>query len=198
MKKPISCLDFDGVIHSYTSGWQGADVISDPIVPGALHFIWDAQEHFEVHVFSSRSHQDGGIEAMKAYLWATANSSRDEGPWCDDPHLGFIERIQWPTTKPPAMISIDDRALTFKGHWPLIDDLKEFQPWTKKSTTKPSCSKCIHSVFVVDGVMEVPGYPGEYLDRGHTECRKMPPVPTFWGSRFPTVTDPCSEFKSRV
>ena len=28
--KPTIILDFDGVIHSYTSGWQGADVIGDP------------------------------------------------------------------------------------------------------------------------------------------------------------------------
>src|SRR6516165_11904546 len=26
-KKPILCLDFDGVLHSYTSGWQRAEVI---------------------------------------------------------------------------------------------------------------------------------------------------------------------------
>lgn len=30
MGKPILCLDFDGVIHSYASGWKGADVIPDP------------------------------------------------------------------------------------------------------------------------------------------------------------------------
>ena len=30
MPKPILCLDFDGVVHSYTSGWKGADVIPDP------------------------------------------------------------------------------------------------------------------------------------------------------------------------
>jgi hypothetical protein len=27
MGKPILCLDFDGVLHSYSSGWKGADVI---------------------------------------------------------------------------------------------------------------------------------------------------------------------------
>jgi hypothetical protein len=32
MTKPILCLDFDGVIHSYSSGWKGADVIPDPPV----------------------------------------------------------------------------------------------------------------------------------------------------------------------
>ncbi len=42
--KPILCLDFDGVIHSYTSGWKGADVIPDPPVEGAMQFIWDATE----------------------------------------------------------------------------------------------------------------------------------------------------------
>ena len=29
MSKPILCLDFDGVLHSYTSGWRGAR-IPDP------------------------------------------------------------------------------------------------------------------------------------------------------------------------
>ena len=42
--KLILCLDFDGVIHSYSSGWKGADVIPDPPVPGALRFIADARE----------------------------------------------------------------------------------------------------------------------------------------------------------
>ena len=58
------CLDFDGVIHGYQSGWKGATVIPDPPVKGALQFILDAVEHFTVAIHSSRSGQDGGIQAM--------------------------------------------------------------------------------------------------------------------------------------
>src|SRR5271156_1345745 len=68
MAKPILCLDFDGVIHSYSSGWKGADVIPDPPVAGAMQFIRDALEHFRVAIFSSRSNQPGGLDAMKDYI----------------------------------------------------------------------------------------------------------------------------------
>lgn len=38
----------------------------------------------------------------------------------------------WPTEKPSAMVTIDDRALTFDGTWPKIEALKAFKPWNKK------------------------------------------------------------------
>lgn len=37
-KKPILNFDFDGVCHSYTSGWQSADTIPDDPVPGLFDF----------------------------------------------------------------------------------------------------------------------------------------------------------------
>ena len=60
MSKPILCLDFDGVCHSYVSGWKGADIISDPPVEGLFEFLREAGKHFSIHIYSSRSHQEGG------------------------------------------------------------------------------------------------------------------------------------------
>lgn len=127
MSKPILCLDFDGVIHSYTSGWQGAEIIPDPIVPGAVRFIYDATEHFTIAIFSSRSHQPGGLDAMRGYLLMHAMLEIDD----QKEVTRLLGEIQWPTEKPAAMITIDDRALTFTGTWPSMEMLKNFKPWNK-------------------------------------------------------------------
>lgn len=120
MSKPILCLDFDGVIHSYSSGWKGAAVIPDPPVAGAIEFIKEAIPHFDVQIYSSRSGQEGGINAMQEWLLQHS----DDGL--------LVEAIGWPDAKPAAFITIDDRALTFDGTWPAIEALKGFKPWNKR------------------------------------------------------------------
>jgi hypothetical protein len=133
MSKPILCLDFDGVIHSYFSGWKGADFIPDPPVDGAMRFIWFATGHFRVAIFSSRSNQPGGLSAMKAWLYYhfktyAQNTQRTNETLADDK----LSEIEWPLEKPAAFVTIDDRALTFDGTWPKIEDLKAFKPWNKR------------------------------------------------------------------
>lgn len=149
--KPILCLDFDGVIHSYTSGWKGASAIPDPPVPGALEFILDAAEQFDVQIFSSRSHQWGGKRAMKKWLthhyremfWASPDiqeAAGDPTSWThadiDDDAFKWgahiVQRIGFPWFKPPAMVTLDDRAITFTGNWPEVAELRSFKPWNKK------------------------------------------------------------------
>lgn len=132
MTKPILCLDFDGVIHSYTSGWRGVDQIPDPPVPGAMEFINEALDHFIVTVLSSRSGTADGIYAMRKWLrkhWMQAGLPGDRELM-----------IQWPKEKPSAFITIDDRAITFMGTWPDIEFLKAFKPWNKRETNQESAS----------------------------------------------------------
>jgi hypothetical protein len=148
--KPILVLDFDGVIHSYSSGWKGARSIPDPPVPGALEFIIHAMDYFEVAILSSRSHQFGGRRAMKKWLyknlcktaatyditptWLMRHIHMFADPWPDQVNWDMrrlVNKIKWPKHKPPAVITIDDRALTFTGKWPEIDQLKSFKPWNK-------------------------------------------------------------------
>lgn len=135
MTKPILCLDFDGVMHSYTSGWQGATVISDPPVPGLFPFLCSAMDHFRVVVHSSRSHQPGGIYAMHAWLMRHYDNWLREGEGTGVLDVGLlrfpIEEIKFVRDKPPAMVTIDDRAVTFTGQWPRVADLTGFKPWNK-------------------------------------------------------------------
>jgi hypothetical protein len=142
--KPILCLDFDGVLHSYKSGWQGAENIPDPPVPGAINFLCNAIDHFEVNIFSSRSHQPGGIYAMRCWLktWSVKTLGETNGlcrRLCDE--------IQFPDHKPAAAVSIDDRCLTFTGRWPSINNLKEFKPWNYGNGS----SKSLDASLTVDG-----------------------------------------------
>lgn len=125
---PILCLDFDGVLHGYQSGWQGAAIIPDPPVPGAVEFLHAAVERFRVVIYSSRSGQPGGIDAMRGWLHMQVRAViEDRG---EAEHV--LGRLEFATEKPAAFVTIDDRAITFTGTWPSLDEIAAFQPWNKK------------------------------------------------------------------
>lgn len=128
-RKPTLCIDFDGVLHSYASGWKGADIISDPPTDGAMRFLYDASEYFTLAIFSSRTHQPGGRMAMQDWL---ARHFRDY--WtADRTHADdILAEIQWPSEKPAAFLSIDDRGFCFEGVWPDPKTLLDFKPWNKR------------------------------------------------------------------
>lgn len=88
-----------------------------------LHVLHD----FDVVIFSSRSNQPGGLDAMKKWLKEHAGNA-----WWESPAGPGIEDVRFVTEKPPAMVTIDDRALTFTGVWPSMEVLKTFKPWNKK------------------------------------------------------------------
>lgn len=110
-------FDFDGVIHSYTSGWKGEADIYDPPVPGIREAIQNIRASgYRVVVVSTRCRSAYGMGAVRRYL-------RDSGITVD----GVMAE------KPPAVCYIDDRAICFDGHpETLLEMISSFKPWNKK------------------------------------------------------------------
>lgn len=131
---PIICVDFDGVIHSYTSGWKAAGIVSDPPVDGAIEWLIGKMPNFvdggylwtdgqpEIQIYSSRSKYPAGIKAMKEWLIEHCFPRQ----FIDDNVLKF------PTEKPAAFLTIDDRAICFDGKFPTTEAMISFKPWYKK------------------------------------------------------------------
>lgn len=128
MGRPVLCLDFDGVVHSYTSGWKGARNIPDAPVDGVFAFIAEALvAGWDVVIHSSRARHFGGITAMRRWLKHHAGNM-----WWDTPAGSGIENVRFARWKPSAVVTIDDRAVTFDGTWPSLEGIKGFKPWNKK------------------------------------------------------------------
>ena len=94
------CLDFDGVIHSYRSGWKGVENIPDPPIHGAREAIAHLRKRYRVVVHSARGNTQVGREAIARWL-AKHN----------------IEVDEISETKPPAFVYVDDRGIAFNGNW---------------------------------------------------------------------------------
>lgn len=115
MKKTV-VFDFDGVIHSYRSGWKGFDIIPDEVVPGIKEVIDELRDSYKVVVVSTRCASPYGRGAVRRYL-------RDNGIVVDDVM----------SEKPPAICYIDDRAICFDGDADsLMGKIKNFRPWNFK------------------------------------------------------------------
>jgi hypothetical protein len=146
MSKPILCVDFDGVIHSYSSGWKGSAVVADPPVPGALQWLWSATEVFDVQVYSSRSKDEAGRRAMFSWMIEESRKTFPHGHpmcWTDDAgDQGPVYPITFCHEKPAAFLTIDDRAICFYGDWSKLDPAKllKFKPWNKQTESGPDQS----------------------------------------------------------
>ncbi len=114
-------FDFDGVIHSYKSGWQGMGNIPDEPVEGIKEIIDKLMEKgYEVAIFSTRCGSLEGYEAVRKWL-----------------NKYGIKVSRLCATKPPAIVYVDDRAITFDGNCEgLVDKIEAFKSWIEKEGTK--------------------------------------------------------------
>lgn len=166
--KPLICIDFDGVIHGYQSGWKGAHRIPDPPVPGAIEALLRYLDAgFDVAIFSSRSKSILGRMAMKRWLgreianhWTvgfTPPSLAEAECWGDA--ASAVNRFKWPWFKPASLITIDDRALTFNGNWgsPQYrpDALRSFKPWNKLGAPRRPTVEELEAILRSDEILDI-------------------------------------------
>lgn len=102
-KKTIA-LDFDGVLHSYKSGWTG-NIPKDEPVDGSLNFVKKLLENYNVIIFSSRAKTKEGKDGIKQWL------SEHEFP-----------SLEVSFEKPEAVLYIDDRGFRFTGDFEKVLD----------------------------------------------------------------------------
>jgi hypothetical protein len=127
---PIVCIDFDGVVHGYSRGWQGEEIYDD-VVPGFFEWVERVRDRFLLVIYSSRSSSPAGVEDMKTWL------GKQHSKWMRGAGLQYPARpleIEFAHEKPPAFVTIDDRAIRFDGDWSAPElapeALAAFKPWT--------------------------------------------------------------------
>lgn len=129
-------LDFDGVLHSYTSGWTG-EIPMDPPTPGAVVFVEELlRQGYKLHIFTTRVYPD--LSKDPKFVDVLHKMEFDDGThaWEHNgqrgPSLAEEGIRQWlrfhkfpaelcegtiTHKKEHADIMIDDRALRFDGNF---------------------------------------------------------------------------------
>ena len=112
------CIDIDDTICRY-DGWHGSDHFGK-VIPGAKDSIRKLHEKgWYIIMFTTRSNRESirkFLEAKDIYFDAI-----NENPHQPENALGG---------KPIADVYLDDKAITFKGDWPLAyKEIINFTPW---------------------------------------------------------------------
>lgn len=141
--RPLVSVDFDGVIHAYTTPWKNAWTVADGPVPGAIEALLEYLDAgYRVAISSARSRSIRGRWAMQRALatwigehWETGGRhvSNIEAEHYGDARAVW-RKFEWPWFKAPAHVHIDDRALLFDGNWGSYGPgrIGRFKPWNKQ------------------------------------------------------------------
>lgn len=100
--KPTIVFDFDGVIHSYNSGWVREDIVPDGLVEGIDSVIEMLKTAgYKIVIQSSRARTERGLKAIKDFL---------------DEYNITVDNIT--SDKVPALLYIDDNGYRFNTFKP--------------------------------------------------------------------------------
>ena len=118
MSSRTIAIDFDGVLHSYTSPFS-FEALDSP-TPGAAEFIrWLLDNSYTPIIYSTRAEHPSGFDQITSWLESE----------------GFPPGLEITAVKPKALLYIDDRAFRFEGDFSAICDFissnAHFRTWNK-------------------------------------------------------------------
>jgi len=110
--KRTIAIDFDGVIHKYSNGWQDG-TIYDTIVDCAIEkiMILKYKMGYDIVIFTARS------DLVAVHDWINTHFWKNKEP---------LFNIEITNTKPLAYIYIDDRCIHF-DNWD--NTIKKIEAW---------------------------------------------------------------------
>lgn len=146
--KPILCINFDGVIHHYSDGWRDGSIY-DNVVPGFFDWAVRARDRFQLVIYSLRTTRD--MERWldsQLFIWKNGLVKASLN----------VSDFMFVHEKPPAFLTIDHRAIQFRGDWSAWwlnpDVLLNFKPWTQGTqsceadTMKQTITSAVHDVII--------------------------------------------------
>lgn len=173
---PTVVFDFDGVVHSYKSGWKGETVIPDPVVPGIADEIARFRRFgYRVVVVSTRCATEEGLAAVKKYL----RENRIE-----------VDAVQ--KEKPPAICYIDDRAMCFRGNaHHLVERVACFKSWTEGNPEDDEAvkglRKCLVSFYADGEQKRMIGHFHGWATDAYKKPRQFGSIATGWPTADETM-----------
>lgn len=101
---PTVAVDFDGVLHDYSRGWQGGECYGDPL-PGAKAALIELSKRYDLVVFTARHDLPAVQEWLRKHRFAH-----------------FFKDVT--NRKPQAKIYLDDRAVRFSSWEQALEDIR--------------------------------------------------------------------------
>jgi len=123
VKGKVIAVDFDGVIHGYSNGWQDGLPYDKP-VEGAKESLFKLIEQgYHVMIYTTRCNHD--------LLDTDRDRAQDVEDYLNRYGIPFSE-IYTGNGKPKFMVTIDDRAISFKGNWSeVLEQVHNFKTWNR-------------------------------------------------------------------
>ncbi len=121
-KKKRLAIDVDGVLNPYTipfSQMKGSGL--EPMLPGTVEQLCEYVKHFEVYIFSTRCDPARPEKILTVSAWLLSGGVPRE----------VVDQLIFTNVKQPVWLTLDDRAVQFKGTWPTVEEIEAFKPWNR-------------------------------------------------------------------